>query len=251
MEIKPHYFVSIPAFAVLDLDLTSTEVIVYSTIYGYSHGDKDQWCCVSQSVLATWARTTERSVRRILDRLIEKGLIIKEVRNGEKGTYCAYKVFEEPITGEDTESTGGEDTETTPPGHSVRPPEDTVSAPTSNNIYNTNNINTKENIKRKSDDDLERDFEELWKLYPRKRGKDKAFKAYKKAIKEGATNEEIRQGILNLIEDIRKNKTEERFIPYGSTFFNGKSWTDDIESGVKPKTCGDNKTQEFMDFEPF
>ena len=76
MEIKPHYFVSIPAFAVLDLDLTSTEVIVYSTIYGYSHGDKDQWCCVSQSVLATWARTTERSVRRILDRLIEKGLII-------------------------------------------------------------------------------------------------------------------------------------------------------------------------------
>lgn len=151
MEIKPHYFVSIPAFAVLDLDLTSTEVIVYSTIYGYSHGDKDQWCCVSQSVLATWARTTERSVRRILDRLIEKGLIIKEVRNGEKGTYCAYKVFEEPITGEDIGSTGGEDTESTPPGHSVRPPEDTASAPTSNNIYNNINNNIKENIKRKNE----------------------------------------------------------------------------------------------------
>lgn len=251
MEIKPHYFVSIPAFAVLDLDLTSTEVIVYSTIYGYSHGDKDQWCCVSQSVLATWARTTERSVRRILDRLIEKGLIIKEVRNGEKGTYCAYKVFEEPITGEDIGSTGGEDTESTLPGHSVRPPEDTASAPTSNNIYNNINNNIKENIKRKSEEDLKQDFEELWKLYPRKRGKEKAYNAYKRAVKAGATNEEIRQGILNLIEDIRKNRTEERFIPYGSTFFNGKSWTDDMKTETNQRTCGDNKSQEFMDFEPF
>lgn len=145
MEIKTHYFVSIPAFAVTELDLTSTELIVYSTIYGFSHGNENQWCCVSQSYLATWARTTERSVRRIIDRLIEKGLIIKEVRNGENGTYCAYKVFERSVSGEDTESTGGEDTESAPPGHRVRPYPDTESAPTSNNIYNNIN-NNKENI---------------------------------------------------------------------------------------------------------
>jgi hypothetical protein len=228
MEIKPHYFVSIPAFAVLDLDLTSTEVIVYSTIYGYSHGDKDQWCCVSQSVLATWARTTERSVRRILDRLIEKGLIIKEVRNGEKGTYCAYKVFEEPITGEDIGSTGGEDTESTLPGHSVRPPEDTASAPTSNNIYNNINNNIKENIKRKSEEDLKQDFEELWKLYPRKAGKKDAFKYYKAAIKNGTTNEQIRQGIENYNAWLKaKNETE--FIKHGSTFFSKEAWNDDYD----------------------
>lgn len=145
MEIKTHYFVSIPAFAVTELDLTSTELIVYSTIYGFSHGNENQWCCVSQSYLATWARTTERSVRRIIDRLIEKGLIIKEVRNGENGTYCAYKVFERSVSGEDIESTEGEDTESAPPGHRVRPYPDTESAPTSNNIYNNIN-NKKENI---------------------------------------------------------------------------------------------------------
>lgn len=152
MEIKTHYFVSIPAFAVTELDLTSTELIVYSTIYGFSHGNENQWCCVSQSYLATWARTTERSVRRIIDRLIEKGLIIKEVRNGENGTYCAYKVFERSVSGEDAESTEGEDTESAPPGHSVRPYPDTESAPTSNNIYNNINNNNKENIiKEKSE----------------------------------------------------------------------------------------------------
>ena len=119
-------------------------------------------------------------------------------------------------------------------------------------INNINNINnTKENIKRKSEEDLKQDFEELWKLYPRKRGKEKAYNAYKRAVKAGATNEEIRQGILNLIEDIRKNRTEERFIPYGSTFFNGKSWTDDMKTETNQRTCGDNKSQEFMDFEPF
>lgn len=146
MEIKTHYFVSIPAFAVTELDLTSTELIVYSTIYGFSHGNENQWCCVSQSYLATWARTTERSVRRIIDRLIEKGLIIKEVRNGANGTYCAYKVFERSVSGEDIESTEGEDTESAPPGHRVRPYPDTESAPTSNNIYNNINNNNKENI---------------------------------------------------------------------------------------------------------
>ena len=127
-----------------------------------------------------------------------------------------------------------------------------MSAPTSIISYNTEyNNNIKENKKRKSEEELRQDFEELWKLYPRKRGKEPAFRHYKKAIREGATNEEIRQGILNFIEDIRKKQTEEQFIPYGSSYFCEKRWNDDLSSGVKPKTCGDNKTQEFMDFEPF
>ena len=250
MEIKTHYFVSIPAFAVTELDLTSTELIVYSTIYGFSHGNENQWCCVSQSYLATWARTTERSVRRIIDRLIEKGLIIKEVRNGENGTYCAYKVFEKSVSREDTESAEGEDTESTLPGHRVRPYPDTESAPTSNNIYNNINNNIKE-INKESQ--LENDFEELWKLYPRKAGKAKAFKAYKSAIKQGATNEQIKQGILNYIQWIKEHKTQAEYIKHGSTFFNERCWNDELGSDIqyRPKTCGDNKSAEFMEFEPF
>ena len=255
LEITERSFVTIPSWMVLEHDLSANELIVYAVIYGFSHGDENQWCCVSQRYIAEWAKTTERSVRRIINRLEEMGLIQKEVRVGKNGTYCAYRAFEKPHTEEERE----EDTESTLPGHRVHPtrtqsppPPDTVSAPTSIISYNTEyNNNIKENKKRKSEEELRQDFEELWKLYPRKRGKEPAFRHYKKAIREGATNEEIRQGILNFIEDIRKKQTEEQFIPYGSSYFCEKRWNDDLSSGVKPKTCGDNKTQEFMDFEPF
>ena len=243
MEIKTHYFVSIPAFAVTELDLTSTELIVYSTIYGFSHGNENQWCCVSQSYLATWARTTERSVRRIIDRLIEKGLIIKEVRNGENGTYCAYKVFERSVSGEDTEST--------PPGHRVRPYPDTESAPTSNNIYNNINNNNKENIIKENS---ESEKDSVPESSARKKGPKEKF------IKP--TVEEIRAYCRE-----RNNIVDaERFYDYYES--NGwkvgkntmKDWKATVRnwerngysgSGKKTATCGDNKTQEFMDFEPF
>lgn len=49
---------------------------------------------------------------------------------------------------------------------------------------------------------LESDFEKLWKLYPNKKGKDLAFKAYQKAIKAGATNKDIQNGIVGLKKEI-------------------------------------------------
>ena len=74
-------------------------------------------------------------------------------------------------------------------------------------------------------------FEKLWKLYPRKKRKDRAYKAYKKAIKEGTTNKQIQDGIVNLKKEIAYKGTEMSFIPYGSTWFNGKCWEDEYETG--------------------
>ena len=71
-------------------------------------------------------------------------------------------------------------------------------------------------------------FEELWKLYPRKEGKKDAYKAYKKAIKEGTTNEQIRQGIENYKAWL-KAKNETTYIKQGSTFFNGEHWNDEFD----------------------
>ena len=110
-------------------------------------------------------------------------------------------------------------------------------------------------VKSKSDKEsqLENDFEELWKLYPRKAGKAKAFKSYISAVKQGATNEQIRQGILNYIQWIKEHKTQPEYIKHGSTFFNERCWNDELGTDIqyRPKTCGDNKSAEFMEFEPF
>lgn len=74
---------------------------------------------------------------------------------------------------------------------------------------------------------LEKDFERCWKEYPRKCGKKKAFEAFKRSIKRGASVDEILIGIKYYVEDIKGKKIPERYIKMGSTFFIGECWTDE------------------------
>lgn len=89
----------------------------------------------------------------------------------------------------------------------------------------------KENKKdsRQSTTDLERDFNLLWDLYPKKTGKKDALKHYKRAIKAGVTNKEIQDGIVKYLEYIKFDNTPNQFIKAGSTYFNAESWTDEYD----------------------
>lgn len=110
----------------------------------------------------------------------------------------------------------------------------------SNRTSNTNDQNSK-NSSQSGIKQLEEDFNKLWKLYPRKEGKKKAFEAYKRAIKNGTTNKEIQTGIVNYLAQIRVQRTSKQYIKQGSTWFNGECWNDEYNVGqerspVNPKT---------------
>ncbi len=109
----------------------------------------------------------------------------------------------------------------------------------SNRTSNTNDQNSK-NSSQSGIKQLEEDFNKLWKLYPRKEGKKKAFEAYKRAIKNGTTNKEIQTGIVNYLTQIRVQRTSKQYIKQGSTWFNGECWNDEYNVGgssspVNPK----------------
>jgi hypothetical protein len=99
------------------------------------------------------------------------------------------------------------------------------------NRLDKNRLDKNNNISDKSDSlkDLSERFETLWKLYPNKKGKPKAFTAYKKAIKDGVTDDEISVGIEKYLQEIKIKKTEKQYIKHGSTWFNNCSWSDDYE----------------------
>lgn len=80
---------------------------------------------------------------------------------------------------------------------------------------------------------LSENFEKLWKLYPKKRDKKKAFGAYKRAIKKGVTNKKIQDGIVAMIREAKLNRTPDQFIRYGGTWFNQEGWDDEysVNSG--------------------
>ena len=113
------------------------------------------------------------------------------------------------------------------------------------NISTNKSINkSNNNISDKSDkeSDLETRFNNIWKIYPNKKGKPKALLAYKRAVKSGTTDEEIKTGLENYLAEIRVKNTQQNYIKHGSTWFNGKGWEDDYDlMPIQNQTYKNNK----------
>lgn len=113
------------------------------------------------------------------------------------------------------------------------------------NISTNKSINkSNNNISDKSDkeSDLETRFNNLWKIYPNKKGKPEALLAYKRAVKSGTTDKEIKTGLENYLAEIRVKNTQQNYIKHGSTWFNGKGWEDDYDlMPIQNQTYNNNK----------
>ena len=83
---------------------------------------------------------------------------------------------------------------------------------------------------------LEKQFNDLWNIYPRKERKNDAFKAYSKAIKKGVEHTTIQNGLQSYIEYVKANQTETKYIKQGGTWFNQECWNDEYKIDSNPKT---------------
>lgn len=91
--------------------------------------------------------------------------------------------------------------------------------------YRDKSIDNKPN-KKSSTSELTDRFDSLWLMYPNKKGKENAAKAYKKAIKEGVTDDQIKTGIKNYLQEISVKNTPKTYIAHGSTWFSQRRWND-------------------------
>lgn len=79
----------------------------------------------------------------------------------------------------------------------------------------------------RASDDPGPDFDEFWRLYPRKAGKSEAAKAWGNAIKNGADPASLLAALKAHAEYHQAAKTEQQFIPHASTWLNQKRYEDD------------------------
>ena len=118
-----------------------------------------------------------------------------------------------------------------------------------NNIYSENlQLIESDNKKSKNiQDDLKNEFEMLWKEYPNKQGKEKAFKSYIKVrTKEKVDLSDIVNGLKRYLVYCKQN--QDWYSPKnGSTWFNQYSWND--EYPIKEITTKDLANN--MDFSDF
>lgn len=153
---------------------------------------------------------TEKQIRNTLDNLLKEDLIIKG--NYNKLSYDRTLWYAITDKGYSILQNGQMDLPQKANG-------------SAENVKPIPDINTNKNNICSS---LAEDFNKLWKIYPRKDGKNQAFNHYKAWINgksyagktEKLTNPEMWYAIRIYQCNIKKNKTEKQYIKMGSTFFN-------------------------------
>ena len=222
----PSYYSILTADVRYDKRLKPNEKLLFSEITALSN--KRGYCNASNNYFAQLYDVTTVTASNWVNHLKDRGYIdVEMIYDGKKIKERRIFVNSNPIK------------------ENFNTPKEKVEDPIKNNFKGGIKEKFKENITRfnntSKNKQLEEDFEKLWKLYPRKEGKKKAFEAYKRAIKNGTTNKEIQTGIVNYLTQIRVQRTNKQYIKQGSTWFNGECWNDEYNVGqerspVNPKT---------------
>lgn len=183
-----------------------------------SYANEDGYCFPGQEKLAIKTCQTARSVRTHLAWLEEHGFIMRQHRDRITGRTSDEYLLTLETTPPEKFSAG-------PTGKKQQTPPEKFSAGT---IHESVSINTPV---------LENPALAIYQAYPRKVGKLAALKAIEKALKS-SDHQTILASVNRFAEQVKAERTEERFIPHPSTWFNQGRWMD--ESTKQPaKASGD------------
>ena len=91
-------------------------------------------------------------------------------------------------------------------------------------IYSTNK--EKEKLKKEKEKQVLDSFNSFWKLYPRKKSRETALKAFKKSIL-AADPSTIMNGLKRYLEEIRVKNTTQEYIKHPATWLNQQCWEDE------------------------
>ena len=214
--IKDENFYQIAGFMINRLGLKGVSLNVYAIIYGFSQDGASEFTGNLQYLCDFCGGVSKPTIIKALKDLTEAGFIIRREEHINSICFPRYKVnlpllknfnggIKETLTGAVKNLNGG--------GKETLP----------------NNKDNNKSIDNKYINNILTEFEMLWELYPRKIGKPKAFKAYEKARKNGATFDEVKQGIEAYCRQIEALKTNTEYIKHGSTWFNNEGWKDDYK----------------------
>src|SRR5699024_8968673 len=228
----PSYYSVIPATVRYDHNLKANEKLMYGEITALS--SKNGYCWAENRYFAELYDVHKITISKWLKNLEDNGYIRTEL----KYVYGTKQVSKRLIYINDTPISQNANR------YKLKD-YDPVSQNAKEELSTTSNNNTRD-IKKEhqpSDDgqSTSERFEVLWKEYPRKEGKKKAFASYKRALKNGVTDEEIMEGLEKYNQYIKKEKTDRKYIAHGSTWFNENRWQDEYD-------VGQNKVREVADF---
>jgi len=88
-RFKSSNYITVPGFAIVEYGLSGNELLCYSLIYGFTQ-DRETEFCGSLNYVASALNVTKQNAKKIIDRLIEKGLINKREIFTAGVKFCHY-----------------------------------------------------------------------------------------------------------------------------------------------------------------
>lgn len=120
---------------------------------------------------------------------------------------------------------------------SIKDSKQTVSRQSSATNNNDNNVNNDNNNKYICA------FDDLWKIYPRKVDKARAYKCYQARLKDGYSEDQLLTACKNYAKACEENKTEQKYIKHAATFFSVNEPFLDYLKGEGVDSAGNDEEQ--------
>lgn len=232
-EENVSYYAVIPANVRYDEDLTANAKLLYGEITALCN--QKGYCWASNSYFAKLYHVKNWAISNWISQLVKKGYIITEIKYKENTKLIEerrIRIPEAKVCCENPQYPIVKNHNTLLCENTIPYSENSqypiVKNHIENNTVNNTSNNTKNNTVNTSK--IKDDFARLWALYPNKKGKALAEKAYEKAVKKGVSNDVIEKAIYAFIAECKRNRTESRYIPHGGTWFNQERWNDSYDA---------------------
>ena len=188
--------------------ISGNEKVVLLALADHANDVGECWPSISR--IAEKSYVSERTVQRIISKLVKDGFLQCTIRHDTLGRTAANK-YTLLWTGEGDKLSGGGDTVVTGEG-------DTVVTPLKRTII--------KNHQKK--DILSEAFNEFWSAYPKRaaHSRHKAAENYAKAIKDGATHEQIMAGVKAYAAS--RVGQDPVYTAMAATWLNQRRWEDDF-----------------------
>ena len=218
-ELQKSYYAIIPANVRYDNDLTPNAKLLYGEITALCN--EKGYCWASNNYFAELYKVSKKSISKWINQLIQKGYIKSQImyKEGSKSREERRLYISNPM----------EEKFHTPSPKVLYPMEEKFHTPMEEKVKDNNTyINNTNNNTVISLDDIDN----IWKLYPNKKDKTKAYKYIKRILtKEKISVEELERAVKRYAKE--KENTDKQYIKHGSTFFNG-AYIDYLDENYQP-----------------
>ena len=216
---RPSYYAVIPAEVRYDKNLKDKSKLLYGEISALC--SKNGKCWATNDYFASLYETSVRTITRLLTELCNCGYITVDFDGKNNRQICLQ---------------GRQNCPTTLDKIVQNTLDKIVYQNNTSNTNNTSNNNTPYNPSKGDDEVIKKKFNMFWKVYPKKKDKSKTEKWFLK----NNPDEELMKIILTKLELFKKTeewqKCSGKYVPYPTTWLNGKRWEDEIDINTVVET---------------